>query len=51
MTLEDVENSLPNGLHDAELYRLQVDYPRGTLQAYADHFGNAVLFIVGWNDN
>jgi hypothetical protein len=33
MTLEDVENSLPNGLHDAELYRLQVDYPRGTLQA------------------
>jgi hypothetical protein len=26
MTLEDLENTLPNGLHDAEVQRIEVDY-------------------------
>lgn len=26
MTLTDIENSLPNGLHDAELVAMQIDY-------------------------
>ena len=33
MTLEDIEKSLPNGLHDAELSRLVVDYEQRTLKA------------------
>jgi hypothetical protein len=33
MTLEDIEKSLPNGLHDAKVHRLEVDYARRTLQA------------------
>ena len=32
MTLEDIEKSLPNGLHDAELSRLVVDYEQRTLK-------------------
>ncbi len=26
MTLEEIENSLPNGLHDAEISNLNIDY-------------------------
>jgi hypothetical protein len=33
MTLEDIENSLPNGLHDAGLRRLVIDYAQRTLTA------------------
>lgn len=33
MTLEDIEKSLPNGLHDAKLNRLVVDYEQRTLKA------------------
>ena len=33
MTLEDIENSLPNGLHDTEMHRLVVDYKQRTLTA------------------
>jgi hypothetical protein len=29
MTLADIEQTLPNGLHDAELVRLEVDYSLG----------------------
>ncbi len=28
MTLEELENTLPNGLHDAEVERIEVDYQR-----------------------
>ena len=28
MTLEELENTLPNGLHDAEVQRIAVDYQR-----------------------
>ena len=31
MTLEDLENTLPNGLHDAEVHKLSVDYVGRTL--------------------
>jgi hypothetical protein len=31
MTLEEIENSLPNGLHDAQIKRLAVDYEQRTL--------------------
>ena len=31
MTLEEIENSLPNGLHDAEVHRLIVDYSQRKL--------------------
>ena len=31
MTLEDLENTLPNGLHDAEVGKLSVDYVGRTL--------------------
>jgi hypothetical protein len=31
MTLEDIENSLPNGLHDAAMQRFTVDYGQRTL--------------------
>lgn len=33
MTLEDIENSLPNGLHDAQVQRLSIDYGQRTLTA------------------
>jgi hypothetical protein len=33
MTLEEIENSLPNGLHDAEMHQLVVDYAKRTLTA------------------
>jgi|SRR5579864_1564527 hypothetical protein len=33
MTLEDIEKSLPNGLHDSQLHRLHVDYEHRKLQA------------------
>jgi hypothetical protein len=28
VTLEELENTLPNGLHDAEVRRITVDYER-----------------------
>ena len=31
MTLEELENSLPNGLHDAEIQRITVDYQQRTM--------------------
>jgi hypothetical protein len=31
MTLEELENTLPNGLHDAEVQRISVDYARHSL--------------------
>ncbi len=31
MTLEEIENSLPNGLHDAEIRRISVDYEQRKL--------------------
>ena len=31
MTLEELENTLPNGLHDAEVQSLSVDYKQGRL--------------------
>jgi hypothetical protein len=31
VTLEDLENTLPNGLHDAEVHKLSVDYVGRTL--------------------
>ena len=31
MTFEEVENSLPNGFHDAKIVRITLDYPAGTL--------------------
>lgn len=33
MTIEDIEKSLPNGLHDSKLCRLAVDYQLRTLEA------------------
>ena len=33
MTLEDIENAFPNGLHDAEMQRHIVDYGQRTLTA------------------
>lgn len=36
MTFEEIENSLPNGLHDAEVHRLTVDYAKRTLTAELD---------------
>ena len=33
MTIEDVEKSLPNGLHDAEIHSLVIDYRRRSLTA------------------
>ena len=32
MTLEELEDSLPNGLHDAEIKDLLIDYPRGEVR-------------------
>jgi|WetSurMetagenome_2_1015567.scaffolds.fasta_scaffold782269_2 hypothetical protein len=31
MTLEEVDDSLPNGLHDARIQSVSMDYERGTL--------------------
>ena len=31
MTLEELENSLPNGLHDAEMQRVCIDYQQRTM--------------------
>jgi hypothetical protein len=36
MTLEEIENSLPNSLHDAEVHRLVADYAKRTLMAELD---------------
>ena len=36
MTFEEIENSLPNGPHDAEVHRLTVDYAKRTLTAELD---------------
>jgi hypothetical protein len=36
MTLEDLENTLPNGLHDAEIKRITVDYERRNLHIEVD---------------
>lgn len=33
MTIEDIEKSLPNGLHDSRLCRVSVDYQLCTLEA------------------
>jgi hypothetical protein len=38
MTLEELENALPNGLHDAEVQRISVDYGQRSL----------VLELVVW---
>jgi hypothetical protein len=31
VTLEELENTLPKGLHDAEVHKISVDYQEGTL--------------------
>jgi hypothetical protein len=31
VTLEELENTLPNGLHDAEVHKISVDYQESTL--------------------
>ena len=31
MTLEEIEDSLPNGLHDAEIQRVSIDYQQRTI--------------------
>jgi hypothetical protein len=31
MTFEEVENTLPNGFHDAKIVRITLDYPAGIL--------------------
>jgi hypothetical protein len=31
MTLEELEGKLPNGLHDAQLSKLEIDYQLGEL--------------------
>jgi hypothetical protein len=36
MTFEDLLQALPNGLHDAELVRLQLDYAKRTLSIIVD---------------
>jgi hypothetical protein len=33
MTVEEIEDSLPNGLHDAEVHQFVVDYAKRTLTA------------------
>jgi len=33
VTLEDIENSLPNGLHDAQIREIIIDYRHRTLRA------------------
>jgi len=38
MTLEELENTLPNGLHDAELLRIDVDYGQRRLALNLDVF-------------
>jgi len=36
MTLQEIENKLPNGLHDAQLQRLTLDLARSTLTLEVD---------------
>jgi hypothetical protein len=36
MSIEEVERTLPNGLHDAIMRKFVVDYEKGTLKFYID---------------
>ena len=38
MTLEELENSLPNGFHDAEIQRICIDYQQRTMTVDMDVF-------------
>jgi hypothetical protein len=44
MTLDELDHTLPNGFHDAEIISFEIDYVRGTASF---HFN----LLVGWSDD
>jgi hypothetical protein len=44
MTLEDLEDKLPNGFHDAEIFSFELDYPAGIATFRMN-------LLVGWPDD
>jgi len=44
VTLEELDNSLPNGFHDAEIFSLELDYSSGIARFRMN-------LLVGWPDD
>jgi len=44
MTLDELDNTLPNGFHDAEIYSYEVDFAGTTAKFHLN-------LLVGWPDD
>lgn len=44
MTLEDLDDELPNGFHDAEIFSFELDYPAAIAKFHMN-------LLVGWPDD